>query len=161
MRRASAFTLVELLITVTIMAMLIGLVVPIFDDATKDVRSSRRRADLMKLRTVLETYKSINGEYPDTGGTWRGDAPNFGGYGYTGATAYVPGISPNLLVVLPRDPDDKYPSGDAGYMYQSDKVDYKLVINETPDDFPADNPYRDPIRPTTAWMISTPGGAGW
>ncbi len=160
MRRQGGFTIIEMLIVVTILAMLAGILVPVLEDSASSARDARRAADLKAVQSALEAYKRANGSYPDTSGQWLGDASNYGSKGYD-ATGYIPGLVPDFLPALPKDPDSTYPSAEAGYMYKSDGTDYKFVINETPESFPAGNPFYDPARPTTAWQVSTPGAYNW
>lgn len=161
MKRQGGFTIIEMLIVVTILALLAGILVPVLEDAAKSSRDARRAADLKTVQAALEAYKRANGVYPDTGGEWWGDAPTYGSRTYNGATAYIPGLVPTYLQTLPKDPDSRYPTGDQGYMYRSDAVDYKFCINKTPETFPTGNPFYDPARPSEAWQVSTPGAYNW
>jgi prepilin-type N-terminal cleavage/methylation domain-containing protein len=64
-RSRKAVTLVELLVVMSIIAMLaavLGLAVPAIGDK---VNESRARADMSKLMAVLEFYRKDCGEYPD------------------------------------------------------------------------------------------------
>jgi len=160
MKRQAGFTIIEMLIVVTIIAMLAGILVPVLEDSAKSARDARRAADLKSVQASLEAYKRVNGVYPSTSGQWKGDAPTFGGLGYD-ATGYIPSMVPNFLPALPKDPDTRYPTGDQGYIYKSDGVDFKFVLNKTPETFPNGNPFYDPARKTTGWQVSTPGAYNW
>lgn len=160
MRRNSGFTIIEMLIVVAILAMLAGVLVPVLEDSSASARDARRAADLKAVQAALEAYKRVNGSYPDTSGAWQGDSTGDGGYGYD-ATGYIPGLVPQFMQALPKDPDSVYPDATNGYMYRSDGTDYKFALNGTPESFPAGNPFFDPQRTTTAWQVSTPGGYNW
>ena len=160
-RRNAGFTLVELMLVVLILAILAGILLPILEDTQEQTADARRASDLHSMQSALESYYRVNGAYPDTGGAWQGDAPNFGGFGY-GPAGYVPGLVPDVMQALPTDPSAEFPdAGDGGYMYRSDGSDYKFVINLSPDSFPQGNPFYDPVRPDTAWQVSSPGGYNW
>lgn len=159
-KRQSGFTIIEMLVVVTILAMLAGILVPVLEDGARSARDARRAADLKTMQSALESYKRANGEYPSTNGRWWGDAPVFGSRGYD-ANGYIPALVPDFLPALPKDPDSEYPKNDMGYVYRSDGTDYKFLANKTPESFPEGNPFTDSVRPTLAWQISTPAAYTW
>lgn len=157
----SGFTIIEMLIVVTILALLAGILIPVLEQESQRARDGRRAGDLRTVASALATYRSLNGVYPDTADAWQGDSPPFGDHGY-GPTGYIPGLVPDFLPVLPKDPSPAYPNASgAGYMYRSDGQDFKFVINATPTTFPLGNIFFDPARPDTAWQVSSPGGYNW
>lgn len=159
--RHSGFTIIEMLIVVTILAMLAGILVPILENEARTARDARRASDLKSVASALAHYKQVNSSYPDTSGAWQGDAGNYGSMGYD-AAGYIPGIVPDYLPYLPKDPDPQFPNAtDGGYMYRSDGADFKFVINSTPTTYYVANPFYDPQRPLSGWQVSTPGGYNW
>jgi len=54
----SAFTLVEVLIVVVIMAVLAATIIPQFSDSSKDAKVSSLKFNLNTLRSQIQTYKS-------------------------------------------------------------------------------------------------------
>lgn len=110
------FTLVELLVVVSIIAVLSAMGLVMYGSAQKTGRISRRIEDLKATQTALELYYSTNKSYPATDippavlpirPTW-GSIP----------TALVP-------VYMPAIPTD--PKGSPGtYTYASNGTDYKL-----------------------------------
>jgi len=155
------FTIIEMLIVVTILAMLAGILVPILEEEAAIARDGRRASDLRSVASALANYKDRNGAYPTTSGNWQGDAGNFGGYGY-GATGYIPNLVPDYIPYLPQDPDAQFPNAtDGGYMYRSDGSDFKFVINSTATTYYESNPFYDPTRPIVGWQVSSPGGYLW
>ena len=155
------FTIVELLIVVTIIAMLAGILAPILDEEAGIARDGRRASDLRAIASALAHYHQVTGGYPDTGGTWQGDAGSYGSFGYD-ATGYIPGIVPDYVPFLPKDPDPNFPDADvSGYMYRSDGSDFKFVLNTTPSSYYISNPFYDPTRPLMGWQVSSPGGYNW
>jgi general secretion pathway protein G len=57
-RARSAFTLVEVLIVVVIMAILAATIIPQFTDSTNDAKSSTSKFNLHTLRSQIELYKA-------------------------------------------------------------------------------------------------------
>jgi general secretion pathway protein G len=61
----SAFTLVEVLIVVVIMAILAATIIPQFTDSTKDAKESTSKFNLHTMRSQIELYKAHhNGVLP-------------------------------------------------------------------------------------------------
>ena len=54
----SAFTLVEVLIVVVIMAILAATIIPQFTDSTKDAKASTSKFNLHTMRSQIELYKA-------------------------------------------------------------------------------------------------------
>lgn len=64
-RRRSAFTLIEVLIVVIIMAVLAATIIPQFTTSTKDAKESSLKFNMHTLRSQIELYKAQhNGSYP-------------------------------------------------------------------------------------------------
>lgn len=157
-KRQAGFTIIEMLIVVTILAMLAGVLVPVLQEGQQTARDSRRMQDLRTVQSALADYLRAEGTYPDTSDAWQNDID--AGYG---AAGYIPGLVPNYLSALPRDPDGQYPTDTAHYMYRSDGVDYKFVLNGTPEDpdsFAEGFPFFDPQR-ADSWMVCTPSAYNW
>ena len=158
--RRSAFSMLELVVIVVILAILAGVLVPVAGDRPNDELDGRRASDLKAVQDALELYHLDHGAYPSTAGKWVGDAPNYGCRGYDG-DGYIPELVPDYLPALPKDPDDRYPIGGAGYLYRSDGTNYKFLAHKTPTRFDAEHPYHDPTRPTWAWQVSSTGATRW
>lgn len=56
--RREAFTLVEVLIVVVIMAVLAATIIPTFSDSTKDAKLSSLKFNLNTMRSQIQIYKS-------------------------------------------------------------------------------------------------------
>ena len=159
-RKNAGFTILELMIVVVIIAMLAGILVPVLAEGSAAARDSRRAHDLRAIQAALADYKEDFGSYPTTNGNWQGDSTADGGMGYD-ANGYLPGLVPDYLPALPRDPDPRYPNATMGYAYRSDGVDFKCIARGTPESYGPSNPFRDPAAPNTNWQVSSPGGYNW
>ena len=62
----NAFTLIEILIVVVIIAILAGIIVPQLAGRTDQARIARARVDIQTLSTALDLFKADNGFYPST-----------------------------------------------------------------------------------------------
>lgn len=104
-----AFTLLELIVVVTILAILIGVIAPRIMDAPGKAREARAKADMKSIATALQVYKLDNFHFPSTqqglealvrkpGG--QPDAPNWkqGGYLATQEQPKDPWGKPYLYV---------------------------------------------------------------
>jgi general secretion pathway protein G len=86
MNTNTGFTLVELLVSVTIIAVLSTIGVTGFQAVTRSGRDALRKSDLEQIRSALEIYKSQNGFYPDA------------------TTECVPNLSSDYIKTIPNDP---------------------------------------------------------
>lgn len=64
MKVQRAFTLVELLIVVIILAILAAIIVPQFSAATNDATQSAYDTNLANIRSAIELYRQQHGAYP-------------------------------------------------------------------------------------------------
>ena len=79
-RKASGFTLVEILIVVVILGILAAIVIPQFTNASESAKSSSLQSQLQTIRSQLELYQvQHNGNYPAAGGNGAaaGDLPTW------------------------------------------------------------------------------------
>jgi general secretion pathway protein G len=65
-RRRSAFTLIELLLVMVIIAILAAIVVPKFTGKVEDSRKKAALGDLSSLKTALGMFELDNGRFPTT-----------------------------------------------------------------------------------------------
>ncbi len=61
---SEGFTLLELLVVMTIIGILAAIGVPALRDSPKRAREATLRADLFTLRSVIDQYKGDKGNYP-------------------------------------------------------------------------------------------------
>jgi len=165
------FTLIELLVVISIIGILVSLGTARYMVIEKQARDAQRKADLTQLKTLLETYYAANNVYPSTGNAWWGECSTYGGYPRSGATGYIPNLTPTFIEELPQDPrfaQAYSPCSDGGslcYLYRSNGIDYKLLAHCGPEIWPAtgaeacpggcpeNSPFCDPVRKTWAWQV--------
>ena len=64
LRLPAAFTLVELLTVIAIIALLVGMMVGVFTLAKRKSTEGKMRAEIKTIETALEAYKNDSGGYP-------------------------------------------------------------------------------------------------
>lgn len=96
------FTIIELLVAATVIAVLITIGMVSYAPVNKRSRDTKRKSDVEQLRSALEMYRADNGYYPNTGG---GSWTNASGLSGVLVASYMP--------VIPTDPK-AYP-----YEYQA------------------------------------------
>lgn len=162
MKKTHGFTLMEILITITIMSLLGAVAFTSYGALSKSARDSRRKSDIENMKGALEIYKSANGTYPTTNSSWSGICANAGAKTDSGSSGYIPDLAPAYLQKLPHDPKESKKNNnlslpaacaDAGwncYMYYSNGTEYKLIAHCTPENpVDANSPYYDPKRTYT------------
>lgn len=99
MRRTIAgFTIVELLVTISVISILAVIVYSNVGQASPKARDLERQADLRNLQTAIEQFKRKNNRYPAMGYT-AGDGISSEADGAT----YITGLAPEFISVLPHD----------------------------------------------------------
>lgn len=89
------FTLVELLVAISIIAILSAIGMIVFGNVQMQARDSKRKQDLRAISTALEIYYNKNGKYPNTDALWV----------YSGnAQPWIPGLNSQYMVQVPTDP---------------------------------------------------------
>lgn len=103
--KKKGFTFIEILVVVSIIAVLIAVGVISYGSIQKRSRDARRKSDIEQIRSALEFYRSDNGYYPD---------------GPTTFTALSSSANPGKVLIddeyiaqIPSDPKD-----DTEYAYQ-------------------------------------------
>lgn len=98
------FTLVELLVAITIVAILSMIALTLYSSSQKSARDAKRKEDINAISKALEQYKTAKGSYP-TGcaDAWSGDTHTEWNLTTCGLTGY--------MKELPKDPIN-YDNGD-------------------------------------------------
>ena len=152
------FTLIELLVVIAIIGILSSVVLASLNGARIKSRDVKRKEDMVQVRTALELYYNDNGSYPlGYGSGWAGiNAVPCGTANGTvsGANAYISGLTPKYIPVLPTDPSGVVGTC-TGYMYYSDGNNYKLVSHQVYEEtYPTvGQSFYDPVRPTWALAL--------
>lgn len=115
------FTLIELMVAISIIAILAAVGIVMYSSAQKTGRISKRIQDLNALKTALELYKSSTGYYPS------GAAANT----FACISTLAATIAPTYMPAIPADPlDANDPAGANCYQYATttttSSLDYKL-----------------------------------
>src|SRR5688572_8528205 len=95
MRQNRGFTVIELLVVITVIAILIAMTLPNLFSAQLRARDDVRKSDLRTIQAALESYHSDKASYPTT-------------------EQGLIGLEPEYLSVVPSDPKGK------SYTYTSD-----------------------------------------
>jgi len=65
--RRNAFTLVELLVVLLVIAVLLGLLIPAVGLVRERMRRAQAVTQIAKMETALKLFKDVNGFYPESG----------------------------------------------------------------------------------------------
>lgn len=134
-KKNSGFTLIELMVVISLIAILSTIGWAEFSKGSAVSRDAERRGDLRELQTALELYKNEFGRYPagcNGAGGWSGQVG--GGYGCSGVDSqYIVGLAPKFIKVLPTDPKLNSAVSFSGYAYAVDANGdvYKVVALDT------------------------------
>lgn len=66
-KQKRGFTLLEILVSITIIAVLTAIGIVSYSSVNKRSRDVKRKSDLEQVRSALEMYRADNGEYPNIG----------------------------------------------------------------------------------------------
>ena len=101
----NAFTLVELLITISIIAILAAIGIVTYSVALKSGRDSKRQSDLRAVQSALEQYHNDQGFYPTDGlDTLLGQSPPPAFTNCAGNPVSPCTITKTYMNSLPQDP---------------------------------------------------------
>ncbi len=103
--RQRGYTFVEILVVVTIIAVIAGISAVSYSGITKSSRDARRMSDIEMIRSALELYRSETGYYPDLSADSQGclDVAEIADTSVTPSVSYL-----NLVPKDPKHPDMCY-----------------------------------------------------
>lgn len=122
-RSTLGFSILELLVVVSVIAILVTLTVVGLGDSQEKARDAKRQADLQTVATALELYKNRYGHYPSgcnasttsrTSNSWSGEIGT--GHQCGSGNEYIVNLAPEFIQELPYDPMAGR-NGDSGYVY--------------------------------------------
>ncbi len=94
--KQKSFTLIEILVVVTIIALITSIAAVTYTQLGKQSRDSRRKADIEQIRAALEMYRADNSTYAVI--SYTGNCTGFNGL--TG--------SPKYIETMPSDPKSSF-----------------------------------------------------
>ena len=62
--RERGFSLLELIVVMTLIGLLVGIALPAYRDATQRAREATLKEDLTRMRKAIDEYHTDKGEYP-------------------------------------------------------------------------------------------------
>lgn len=132
-KNSSGFTLVELMVVISIIGMMSSILYVNYNDAREQARDKVRMTDLKSLQLAIETYKAQHGRYPDQGcGLAAGKFAGPGGASgadFSQCDPYIVGLTPDFISVLPKDSRFENET-DKGFYYKTNTngTSYKLMV---------------------------------
>lgn len=97
-KRLRGFTLIEILIVISIIGVLTGITTVSYTKSQEKTRDTQRKNDLQTIKSALNLYYQQNGKYPPANMAAGTDY-----YSYN-AQPWIPDITPNFINNLPKDP---------------------------------------------------------
>ncbi len=112
-RIRGGFTLVEILVALTIISILLTAIFVNFNDSRAQARDNARQSELKALQLALETFRAENGRYPESCGT---DEDVY--YRPTDCVNFIALLVPDFIRSLPTEAGFGYRVGEEGDWYQ-------------------------------------------
>lgn len=180
-KNKKGFTVVELMVVISIIGILSTITFASFSQAQKRARIAKRVSDLKQMQVALEYYYAVNRSYPNSAGVWITECVEFNGTGNN----VIPGLVPNYISKIPVDPKSSPTSGSPRpvwqdcYLYMSyNGLEYAFLdhsISEfTQADYLSQPQLIDPARDggsnasvvdsssgIWSWKVYSPGGIAW
>lgn len=165
-KRKAGFTLIEVMIVVSIISLVTGAVMVSLSAARLKTEATQALADLQKISLYLETYRANYGAYPPScgsGGSWASRNANPWGCGL--GACWISQFSGEGWCPLPYNlnpPPAGYSAAQSQYIYYTDGAgnNYKLIYHG-PVSMAVPPEFIDPQRTTWAFGIWSTGGAGF
>ncbi len=106
MKKITAFTLLEIMIVISIFGLLAAITFGVAKGAYAKARDTKRKTDLQSMKVAMVQYKALNSQFPTEGFLEGYDGIGFAqcsGWGDTGWYALTRALRP-YLATLPLDP---------------------------------------------------------
>jgi type II secretion system protein G len=106
-RARRAFSLIELMIVIVIMAVLAAIIIPKFQDQSRRSKESALKSDLSQVRTAIATFQADTGFYPHVVTDLAATSAPSQGYDSTATLQSVVAANwhgPYITGVVPSDP---------------------------------------------------------
>jgi general secretion pathway protein G len=111
------FTLIEVLVAATIIALLTAIGVVSYASANRSARDAKRKSDLEQIRAALEMFRADCGKYPVTNTVVPGNTLALNG-------TSCPGYSDSTVTYMRQVPQD--PKGNYRYSQRDSGASYVL-----------------------------------
>ncbi len=161
---ARGFTLIEVMVAVSIIAILSGVIAISASSSNQQGRDAKRQSDLRALQTAVELYKNRHGRYPAACAPANaGAAQGWSGQQGTdyacagGSNDYIVDLAPEFIKVLPYD--KKLNGTNSGYVYRTNTngTVYKIKAMRTVEADAID--YTHDFRSCDVRVASNPDGS--
>jgi len=104
-RREGAFTLIELMVAVSIVAILATIGLTIYNTAQSSARDGKRTQDISEIQKALEQYYAVNGSYPAALTNMSSQGSSGTGYFQNGAAPTDPGATAYTYALCSTSPN--------------------------------------------------------
>lgn len=140
------FTLVELMIVITVIAILATIAVVSFTRVQKQARDTKRKAEIKSLQTALQAYFTEKQHYPNTAPVTPGTAQV--------ASVALTGLAPDYIPSIPTGP-----LGAASTVVPPN-TDYIFVTDSTGFTYGLCVALEAPTTALSMWKVSTANAGG-
>lgn len=134
----SGFSLIEILVVISIIGILAAILIFNFQEARMGARDKARKADLQSLQLALELYKTQNGRYPAQGcgvtfPQWAGSESSYSGHPSVTPCVdnYISGLVPEYLPQLPSEVSSEKSAKGYAYIVAADGSSYKVITHHS------------------------------
>ncbi len=179
-KKKKGFTVIELMVVVSIISLLSAITFASFSQAQKRGRIAKRISDLKQMQVALEYYYAVNKSYPDTAYLWKSQCGGIYTWntGVNTANDVIPGLAPNYIASIPSDPKMDVTAPHSCYIYMSNGTDYFIkdwnIQEFTQADYLSQRQLIDPeldggpndaivdgLTNIEGWKVYSPGAASW